>query len=59
LKRRQIDTPAIIRRRLVEYRERTQPIFDIVEGNGYRVGRIDGSRAPYQVVTEIVRRIAR
>lgn len=55
--RRTLDTTDIIKVRLKEYRNRTEPIFKIVKQHGYKIHQLDARPAPYKVLKEILRRI--
>jgi len=59
LKRRVLDSPAIIKERLREYRVLTQPVHKELEQRGYRIYRIDGARAPFLTHARILSRITR
>lgn len=48
------DNPEIIKIRLREYRERTQPIFDELKKHSYVIYKIDGRPAPYKIHKRIV-----
>ncbi len=49
-----LDKPEVIRVRLKQYKERTEPIFDTVKKRGYRVIKIDAEPAPYKVLAKII-----
>ncbi len=51
--RKGLDTPETIRKRLVEYKERTQPIVDYLKSRGIKSFDIDASLTPAQVFNEI------
>jgi adenylate kinase len=53
LKRRVIDKPAIIKKRLAQYQNKTQPIFDELKRRGYRVVDLDGRQKPAAVFQAI------
>lgn len=53
LYKRTVDKPAVIKKRLVEYRERTRPIFDYAEQKSFKLFEIDGKPAPYKVFKKI------
>ena len=55
LKRRTLDTPAVIKVRLKEYEERTKPIFGFLKKRGYVIHNIDGEPLPFQVSKKIMR----
>jgi adenylate kinase len=51
------DTPDVIRRRLVQYHEKTEPLVDHYDSQSL-LRRIDGAEAPDQVGAEIERTLA-
>ncbi|MDE2001154.1 MAG: nucleoside monophosphate kinase [Patescibacteria group bacterium] len=53
LRTRTLDNPAVGETRIKEYRERTEPIFALLEKQGYALTRINGHPLPYQVFAEI------
>ena len=53
LYRRKDDEPEIIKIRLKEYRERTEPIFERLKQEGFKVIEIDGTPAPKDVFKNI------
>ena len=55
---RTLDKPAVIKVRLKEYRERTEPVFHFVTQHGYFLRKIDGAPAPYKVFGKILSLIA-
>lgn len=59
LYRRTLDNPATIKVRLKEYHERTEPIFALMRKSGYRVTRVAGLGAPYQVFKAIASTLKR
>lgn len=54
---RTLDKPAIIKVRLREYKNRTEPILDIVRKKGYKVRKIDARPAPHKVLQKILSHI--
>jgi adenylate kinase len=48
--KRSLDKPAVIKIRLKEYEERTFPILEYAQKNGYPVHRVDARPAPYKVM---------
>ncbi|RMD66289.1 hypothetical protein D6833_01670 [Candidatus Parcubacteria bacterium] len=52
-RRRTLDNPEVIRVRLREYRERTQPIFTLTKKRGYLFTNVNGTLAPYKVFQRI------
>lgn len=57
LKKRPDDDPKIIKTRLIEYQERTQPMIQIFKKEGYQVFKIDGEPAPYKIFQKIDQKI--
>lgn len=53
-KKRTLDKPEVIKARLVEYHNRTQPILKGLKKEGYRVYPINGEPAPYKVFEKII-----
>jgi adenylate kinase len=51
--RRTLDNPDVIKVRIKEYIDRTEPIFDIEKKRGYRVRAIDARPAPFKVFRKI------
>lgn len=49
LYKRTLDNPKVIKVRLKEYRERTEPIFKLLAKRGYKINEIDGERKPEDV----------
>ena len=58
LRRRTLDKPVIIKERLREFKNRTEPIFSELRRRGYRLHEIDGEPAPYTVAHAIAKKIA-
>ncbi len=56
-KRRTLDTPEIIKVRLQEYKNRTEPIIDGLKKRGFEVIEVDGEPLPYQVFEEVLKRL--
>ncbi len=57
LKKRTLDKPEIIKRRLVEYQRRTMPVLGIIRRHGYRIITINGEPAPYQITQRILKHL--
>lgn len=57
LYRRTLDTPTVIKKRIIEYNERTRPILDFFSKQGLMVVKINGRPAPYEVFREIKKTI--
>ncbi len=53
LKKRSLDKPAIIKIRLKEYKERTEPIFKALRKKGFQIHLIDGRPWPVKVFKKI------
>ncbi|MEK7664261.1 MAG: nucleoside monophosphate kinase [Patescibacteria group bacterium] len=58
VKREHLDDPETIRTRLVQYEERTLPLFDYFKNNGFNVKKIDGERTVAEVHQEILSKIS-
>ncbi len=56
--RRTLDDTKVIKVRLGEYRERTEPIFKLMKKRGYRLNRINGTLAPFKVFNQILSRLS-
>jgi adenylate kinase len=57
LYKRTLDDPKVITVRFKEYHGRTEPIFKQVEAGGFNVANVDGSKLPYQVFSNILKKI--
>lgn len=53
LRKRTLDKPEIIKKRLVEYKERTGPVIKGMKKMGYRIVEVDGASAPYKIHEKI------
>jgi adenylate kinase len=51
--KRVLDNPEKIKIRLLEYKNRTEPIFDFVKKQGFKIHNLDGKKAPYQIFEKI------
>lgn len=51
--RRTLDTPATIKVRLKQYRDRTKPIMGILKKRGYKINVASAEPAPYKVFNQI------
>jgi adenylate kinase family enzyme len=51
--KRSLDKPEVIKVRLKEYKNRTEPIFGIIRKLGYELQLIDAKVAPYKVLQKI------
>ena len=56
-RRRSLDQPEIIKVRLKEYAERTEPIFAFLKKRGYHLHEIDGEPPPHQVFEDILKTV--
>lgn len=59
LHRRTLDDPKVIAKRLLEYHERTEPIFDYLAKRGYKLIPINGEPRPYKVFASLRKEIGR
>ncbi len=59
LKRRSLDRPEVIKVRIKEYEERTEPIFKALRKNGFKIHFIDGKPMPAKVWQKIKRVIVK
>ncbi len=55
--RRTLDDKKVIKIRLNEYKERTEPIFKLMGKRGYRLHRINGVQAPFKVFKQILKHV--
>lgn len=55
--RRTLDDKSIIRVRLKEYKDRTEPIFKLMKKKGYSINRINGTLPPFKVFNQILNKI--
>jgi len=55
VKRKGLDDPETIKVRLVQYKERTMPLFDYFKNNGFMVEKINGEKNVAQVHEEILK----
>lgn len=53
LRKRTLDKPEVIKKRLVEYEERTGPVIKGMKKMGYRIVEVDGTPAPYKIHEKI------
>ncbi len=58
LHRKKLDNPETIKVRLEQYRERTYPVIDYFQKNGFVVARIDASPSPAEVFKNILKNIS-
>ncbi|MDD5547438.1 MAG: nucleoside monophosphate kinase [Candidatus Pacebacteria bacterium] len=56
-KKRTLDKPEIIKVRLDEYHNRTQPIFKKLKSMGHKINLINGEQPPYKVFKDILSKI--
>jgi len=59
LYKRTLDNPEVIKVRLKEYRNRTEPIFDFLKKRGYHISEIDGEKRPDAVFEDLKKKIAK
>lgn len=52
--RRAVDKPEVIKIRLKEYHNRTEPVLQVVKRLGYKVYKLDARPAPYKVLKKIL-----
>lgn len=57
LVRRSLDTPEIIKERLKEYRERTEPVIEFFRKRGETVYDIDGEGSPDEVTKRVLSKL--
>ena len=57
LRKRSLDTPETIKIRLKEYENRTKPILAKLKKRGYKINKINGKSAPFEVFKEIKKKI--
>ena len=57
LKKRTLDDPEVVKRRMEEYVNRTEPIIREVKKRKYKYVRIDATKRPYAVFQDLVRRL--
>jgi adenylate kinase len=51
--KRVLDNPEKIKVRLLEYKNRTEPIFDFVKNKGFKIYDLDGKQPPYKIFESI------
>jgi adenylate kinase len=57
LKKRVLDKPSIIKKRLAVFRAETEPVFAALKDRGYAIHRISARGAPYQVFKKLVKAV--
>ena len=55
VKRKDLDDPETIKTRLVQYKERTFPLFEYFEKEGFKVTRVDGEKSVAEVHENILK----
>lgn len=55
VKREGLDDPETIKTRLVQYKERTLPLFDYFKQNDFNINKIDGEKSPSEVHESILK----
>jgi adenylate kinase len=58
VKRKNLDESETIKTRLVQYKERTLPLFEYFESHGYKVHKIEGEKSVAEVHKEILKRVS-
>jgi adenylate kinase len=51
--KRVLDDPKKIKIRLLEYKNRTEPIFDFIKKQGFKIYNIDGQKSPYKIFEKL------
>ena len=51
--KRVLDNPEKIKVRLLEYKNRTEPIFDFVKNKGFKIYDLNGQKPPYKIFESI------
>lgn len=59
LRKRTLDKPEVIKERLKEYANRTQPVIDELKRRKYKITDIDGTPLPYQIHYKIISCLSR
>lgn len=54
IKRKGLDDPIIIKKRIIAYQKETFPIIKYLKKRGYKVKKIDGSPPPFQIFNSIL-----
>lgn len=54
VRHRTLDTPEVIKKRLIEYQERTIPAINAIKKLGYQVHEVDGEKTPEEVRAQIL-----
>lgn len=57
VKRKDLDDEETIKTRLVQYKERTLPLFKYFKNNGFKVNKIDGEQSVSDVFDDILKRL--
>jgi adenylate kinase family enzyme len=57
VKRSDLDSPETIKTRLTQYKERTLPLFDYFNKNGFKAIKINGEQYVAQVHEEILKNL--
>jgi len=55
VKRKDLDTPETIKTRLVQYKERTLPLFEYFSKEGFNIHKVDGEKTVAQVHEQILK----
>ncbi len=51
------DKPSVMKRRIKEYEEKTEPVIKKMKKQGFAVIKIDGTPPPFEVFKKIARRL--
>jgi adenylate kinase family enzyme len=54
-KRKDLDTAEVIKTRLVQYRERTEPLFEYFKKEGFNVNKVNGEKTVAEVHEQILK----
>ena len=58
VKREGLDSLETIKTRLVQYKERTLPLFEYFQNNNFNIKKVDGEKSVAQVHEDILRALA-
>jgi len=56
-KRKDLDTAEVIKTRLVQYKERTQPLFEYFTKEGFTINKVNGEKSVSQVHEQMVKAV--
>lgn len=57
VKRKDLDTPETIKTRLVQYKERTLPLFEYFSKEGFNIHKVDGEKSVAQVHEQVLKAV--